>query len=93
MGIPVLTSPNNLYAGAISSAIIENLGYESWINESQDELPSMAYKIASNYHSPRSRFKLASDVRASKLCDPSFIPQVFSGEILKMYRIKSSVCG
>ena len=36
MGVPVLTKPTSLYAGAISSAIIEQLGFTDWIAESSN---------------------------------------------------------
>ena len=93
MGVPVLTSPNQLYAGAISSALIEQLGFFLVGSPNlQMNFPSMALKIARDYHSPSSRFKLASSVRASNICDPHIIPKVFSQELIKMSRIKSLVC-
>ena len=89
MGIPVLTSPNNLYAGSISSAIIEQLGFSEWIAESEDHLPSKAVSIASGYQSIHSRLELASIVRNSSICNPEFIPSVFGEQLLTMLRIKS----
>lgn len=42
MGIPVLTCPNHLYAGAISAAIIEQAGFADWICNNPADLPAMA---------------------------------------------------
>ena len=89
MGIPVITSPNKLYAGSISAAIIEQLGFSEWIAESEDDLPSKAMSIAQDYHSIHSRFQLASIVRNSAICDSENIPRIFAEELVKMLRIKS----
>ena len=77
MGIPVLTCPNNLYAGAISAAIIEHAGFKNWIAENTEELRYKARTLVSSYFSASSRLSLAKQIRSSSLCDTVNTPQNF----------------
>ncbi|WP_186498514.1 hypothetical protein [Synechococcus sp. A15-24] len=86
MGIPVLTSPNHLYAGAISSAIIEHAGFTEWIAEHPDELPQKASELFERYRTADSRRALANHIRSSSLCDTLNTPRIFSEQLIEMMK-------
>ena len=88
MGIPVLTSPTNLYAGAISSSILRYAGLEDHICHNEEDLPAHARWLAHRYHSAASRRELAVQVRTSPICDPCVMPSMFVEELCKMLRQK-----
>ena len=86
MGIPVLTCPNNLYAGAISAALIEQAGFADWICEQPSELLGKAQQLSSQYRSASSRRQLAEQVRRSPVCDTHAMPAMFAGQITEMLK-------
>jgi len=86
MGIPVLTCPNNLYAGAISAAILENAGLSDMICEDPNELPAKARILSERFQSPDARRELAYFVRRSPVCDGMAIPRVFVEQLGTMLR-------
>jgi len=89
MGIPVLTSPNNLYAGAISSAIIEHAGFPGWIAENSCDLPQKASELFERYRTADSRRGLAQHIRSSSLCDTLNTPRIFSEQLKEMMKYSS----
>jgi hypothetical protein len=86
MGIPVLTCPNNLYAGAISAALIEQAGFCDWICDQPSELLGKAQQLSSQYRSASSRRQLAEKVRRSPVCDTHAMPTMFAGQIAEMLK-------
>jgi predicted O-linked N-acetylglucosamine transferase (SPINDLY family) len=89
MGIPVLTSPNRLYAGAISAAIIEHAGFTEWIAENPCELPQKASELFARYRTADSRRGLAQHIRSSPLCDTFNTPRIFSEQLIEMMKYSS----
>ena len=89
MGIPVLTCPNHLYAGAISAALIEQAGFSDWICHDPADLPSMARDLAERYRSAASRLALAQQVRSSPVCDTQAMPKMFASQLKEMLRAAS----
>jgi predicted O-linked N-acetylglucosamine transferase (SPINDLY family) len=93
MGIPVLTCPNNLYAGAISAAILEQAGFPEWVAEHPDQLPAKAAELCRTYRTAAARRALADRMRRSSLCDTIAMPRMFAdqvGEMLRAASLKSS---
>ena len=89
MGIPVLTCPNHLYAGAISAALIEQAGFRDWICHNPSDLPSMSRDLAERYRSAASRRALAQQVRSSPVCDTQAMPKMFAAQLKEMLRAAS----
>ena len=89
MGIPVLTCPNKLYAGAISAALLEHLGFSEWIAEEPSQLVEKALMLLNRHKSADARMKLAHHVRSSSLCDTDLIPSEFSKQIIEMFKFSS----
>lgn len=89
MGIPVLTCPNHLYAGAISAALIEQAGFSDWICHDPAALPSRARELAERYRSAASRRALAQQVRSSPVCDTKAMPKMFASQLKEMLRAAS----
>ena len=89
MGIPVLTSPNRLYAGAISAAIIEHAGFTEWIAEHPCDLPQKASELFERYRTADSRRGLAQHIRSSPLCDTFNTPRIFSEQLIEMIKHSS----
>ena len=58
MGIPVLTYPSKLYAGAISAALLEHFGKSSWIATSDSDIIDKARYLSSSFSSSLSRRQL-----------------------------------
>ena len=86
MGIPVLTCPNNLYAGAISAALIEQAGYGHWIAKKASDLPELAKLLSNEFKTANSRRSLAAKIRNSLVCNTKQIPEIFSDEIEAILR-------
>lgn len=86
MGIPVLTCPNHLYAGAISAALLEHLGFNDWIAEEPSQLTEKASMLLNRYQTAEARFQLANEIRSSPLCDKNIIPCIFSNQLLEMFK-------
>jgi len=86
MGIPVLTCPNHLYAGAISAALLENAGFSDWVCEQVNELPQRAVELCRRYRSAAARRQLASQVRASAVCDTKAGPLMFADQLTLMLK-------
>jgi predicted O-linked N-acetylglucosamine transferase (SPINDLY family) len=89
MGIPVLTCPNHLYAGAITAAILENAGLGSMVCERSDELPQRARQLCAQYRTAKARRKLAKAVRRSAVCDVTATADVFAEQIGLMLKAAS----
>ena len=90
MGIPVLTSPNHLYAGAISAAILEQAGLEFMICEDPNQLPHKAKELCALYRSAGARRELAQHVRNTAICDTKKTPKAFAKQLLKMLKHQSN---
>lgn len=86
MGIPVLSSPNNLYAGAISAAILEHVGLEEMVCEHPRDLPGKARELCRQYTSAAARRQLAARVRNSAVCDTRGMPAMFAKQLGLMLR-------
>ncbi len=86
MGIPVLTVPNHLYAGAISAAILEQAGLSEMVCERQEELPTLAQRLCRQYASAKARRALAAKVRSSAVCDTTEMPKMFAEQLGEMLR-------
>jgi hypothetical protein len=86
MGIPVLTGPNHLYAGAISAAILEQVGLSEMVCERQEDLPLVAKRLCREYASAKARRGLAAKVRSSAVCDTIETPKMFAGQLGEMLR-------
>jgi hypothetical protein len=86
MGVPVLTCPNHLYAGAISAALIEQAGFSDWVVEDPAELAPRAAVLAARYRTAASRRKLAEQVRCSPVCDSETMPAMFADQLCLMLR-------
>lgn len=89
MGIPVLTSPNELYAGAISAALLESIGLDSMVCNCPTQLSERAHQLIKCYREPDQRRKLAVQVRQSSLCDPEITPIAFTDALASMLRLAS----
>jgi predicted O-linked N-acetylglucosamine transferase (SPINDLY family) len=89
MGIPVLTCPNHLYAGAISAALIEQAGFRDWICHDPVDLPAMAHDLFRRYRTAASRRALAAQVRSSPVCDTKAMPQMFASQLKEMLKVAS----
>jgi predicted O-linked N-acetylglucosamine transferase (SPINDLY family) len=89
MGIPVLTCPNHLYAGAISAAILENAGLAEMVCEQPAELPRRAAELVQRYRTAQARRQLAAAVRASPLCNTQAMPRLFAAELARMLQAAS----
>ena len=87
MGIPVLTCPNHLYAGAISAAIIEQAGFADWICNNPADLPAMARTLSARYRSASARKSLAQQVRLSPVCDTQGMPKMFAAQLKEMLKV------
>ena len=90
MGIPVLSCPNHLYAGAISAAILEQAGLDFMICDDPAELPHKAKELAIRYRSANARRELAQYIRNSAICDINHTPKKFANQLLKMLKYKST---
>ena len=90
MGIPVLSCPNHLYAGAISAAILEQAGLDFMICDDPAELPHKAKELAIRYRSVNARRELAQYIRNSAICDINHTPKKFANQLLKMLKYKST---
>lgn len=90
MGIPVLTCPNNLYAGAISAALLDHAGLSHLVCPSETELTKYAQYIYQEYSSISSRRALAKTIRSSSLCSPSIVASNFSHGLSTMLKAKRS---
>ena len=86
MGIPVLSCPNHLYAGAISAAILEHAGLSEMVCEHPEELPEKAKELCRRYASAEARRQLARRVRASAVCDTRGMPAMFAQQLSLMLR-------
>jgi predicted O-linked N-acetylglucosamine transferase (SPINDLY family) len=86
MGVPVLTCPNHLYAGAISAALIEQAGFDDWVVDDAAELPTRAAVLAERYKSAATRRELAAQVRRSPVCDTAATPAMFADQLTAMLR-------
>ncbi|MEB3235126.1 MAG: hypothetical protein VKM98_06845 [Cyanobacteriota bacterium] len=86
MGIPVLTCPNHLYAGAISAAILEHAGLAAMVCEQPEQLPAMAQQLCRQYASAAARRELAGQIRRSAICDTTAMPQQFAAQLGAMLR-------
>ena len=86
MGIPVLTCPNHLYAGAISAAILEQANLGEMVCEQPDQLPSKAAALCRQYATAAARRQLAQRVRASAICDTEATPRLFADAIGHMLK-------
>jgi len=84
MGTPVLTSPTQLYAGAITAAILEQLGFEDWICHGTKEMLAKSDRIYQTYRHPHQRLDLARQVRSSALFDTHSTPLAFSHSLRQM---------
>ena len=89
MGIPVLTCPNHLYAGAISAAILENAGLGDLVCERPDELPARARDLCARYRTAKARRKLARAVRRSAVCDVTGTAEIFAEQLAQMLKAAS----
>ena len=89
MGIPVLTCPNNLYAGAISAAILEHAGCADWIAEQAQQLPQRAAELCRSFRTAAARRALADRIRRSPLCDTVAMPRMFAAQLGEMIRAAS----
>ena len=89
MGIPVLTCPNHLYAGAISAAILENAGLGAMVCERPDELPARAKALCAQYRTAKARRQLARAVRRSAVCDTTATAEVFAEQLVQMLKATS----
>ena len=81
MGIPVLSCPNQLYAGAISAAILEQAGLAEMVCEQAEELPQRAEQLCRRYGSAGARRELARLVRSSAICDTDAIPEMMGDQL------------
>ena len=86
MGIPVLSCPNHLYAGAISAAILELAGLHEMVCEQPEELPRAAAALCHRYSSADSRRDLARRVRSGPICDIIATPRLFAEQIAQMLK-------
>ena len=86
MGIPVLSCPNHLYAGAISAAILEHAGLSEMVCEHPEELPEKAKELCRRYATAEARRQLAKRVRASAVCDTTGMPEMFAQQLALMLR-------
>ena len=86
MGIPVLSCPNHLYAGAISAAILEHAGLSEMVCEHPSELPQKAKELCRRYATAEARRELAKRVRASAVCDTQEMPAMFAEQLGQMLR-------
>lgn len=86
MGVPVLTCPNHLYAGAISAALIEQAGFADWVVEDPNQLPAKASELTRTYRSAQARRALALAVRQSPVCDTEATPRMFADQLALMLR-------
>ena len=89
MGIPVLTCPNHLYAGAISAALIEQAGFSDWICNDPANLSAMAAHLAAAYRTAASRRALAQQVRSSPVCNTKAMPKMFAAQLKEMLKASS----
>jgi len=87
MGIPVLSSPNHLYAGAISAAILEQAGLGAMVCERREDLPAMARQLCAEYRSATARRALADRVRRSAICDTTAVPRMFAEQLRLMLKL------
>jgi len=88
MGIPVLTCPNKLYAGAISAALLDHAGLSHLVCSSEAELATYAQRIYQEYSTVSSRRILAKNIRSSPLCSPDIVARNFSNALSTMLRSK-----
>jgi predicted O-linked N-acetylglucosamine transferase (SPINDLY family) len=86
MGVPVLTCPNNLYAGAISASLLESIGLDTMVSRQVSQLPETAAGLYTQYRSPKSRHQLAAFVRNSPLCNTAVLPRHFSAALTSMLK-------
>ena len=86
MGIPVLSCPNHLYAGAISAAILEHAGLNEMVCEHPSDLPQKARELCRRYASAKARRELAQRVRSSAVCDTEAMPAMFAEQLTAMLR-------
>lgn len=86
MGVPVLTCPNHLYAGAISAALIEQAGFADWVVEDPHQLPLKAAELAATYRTAAARRELAAQIRRSPVCDTTAVPAMVADQLAAMLR-------
>ena len=86
MGIPVLSCPNHLYAGAISAAILEHAGLGEMVCDQPSDLPEKARELCRRYASAEARRELAQRVRSSAVCDTKAMPAMFAEQLTAMIR-------
>ena len=86
MGIPVLSCPNHLYAGAISAAILEHAGLGEMVCDQPSDLPQKARELCRRYASAEARRELAQRVRSSAVCDTEAMPAMFAAQLGDMLR-------
>lgn len=89
MGIPVLTCPNHLYAGAISAAILETAGLPEMVCEHPSDLPRHAAQLLNRYRTAQARRQFATSVRSSPLCDTTATPRMFAADLAEMLKVAS----
>jgi len=86
MGVPVLTCPNHLYAGAISAALLESMGLHHCVVHDPAELPTRAAELLKRYRTPESRRELARHVRSSLVFNTTELPRLFAEQLTEMLK-------
>lgn len=89
MGVPVLTQPTRLYAGAISAALLEAAGVPEGIVSDDVDLVPRAANLLQRYRSAASRRALAQRIRSGPLCDTHAMPKLFAAELGEMLQVAS----
>jgi len=74
MGIPVLSMPSDLYAGSISSALLQSIGLTDFVVEHREDYASAAKRIFHKYKDASARHSLAEYVRNSAICCTKTVP-------------------
>jgi len=92
MGVPVLTQPNVLYAGAISAALLEAAGLPDGIVSSESDLVPAATRLLQQYRQPQQRRALARRIRQGPLCAVDSMPQRFAVELGEMLKLATQTC-
>jgi len=92
MGVPVLTQPTALYAGAISAALLEAAGLPDGIVSSESDLLPAATRLLQHYRQPQQRRALARRIREGPLCAVDSMPQRFAVELGEMLKLATQAC-
>lgn len=92
MGVPVLTQPTALYAGAISAALLEAAGLAEGIVSSESDLVPAATRLLQHYGQPQQRRALARRIRQGPLCAVDSMPQRFAAELGEMLKLATQTC-